>query len=127
MNPYQSPCAVVARERVPFGIGRALASIAIALSTVLAVAVMGTREFVPRMFDELAADLPAVTQLCLSASFAIAVIVMCLLTIAKERILKRPVIRTSWNVASIALVLFLAVMYLNAMLLPFFPIGERLG
>lgn len=138
MNPYESPRAVdadmrkqialaVAQDGTLVGMYRALAGTAIALWSIFALAVIGTRDLVPRMLDDFDTDLPAMTQFFVSSTFAFAVAFLCLATIAKERLLKSKALCAMWNAAAILLVLILAGLYSAALVLPVIQIGERLG
>lgn len=128
INPYESPRSTGAGAGSLAGLDRALAVSAIVLSTLLALVVLGTQTTtLPRMLDDFDADLPAFTQIAVSPAFAMAVSLLAVLTIVKERMLKRKAIRAIWNTAAIILVLLFAPLYALAFYLTTIQIGEKLS
>jgi hypothetical protein len=117
----------VAQDGTIVGVYRALAGTAIAFSALFALVVIGTRDLVPRMFDDFDADLPALNQIFVSPVFALAASVLCVATITKERVLKGKTLCAVWNTLVVILVLVLAVVYAAALVLPAIQIGERLS
>jgi signal transduction histidine kinase len=122
-NPYQSPTI---SDRHPSRFGP-LTVRSVGLTTVLFIAVLSTRGYFYKLFDDFGVQLPAITTMLCSAVFAWLVGVLFGVTVLVQMIITSRNTKTAWNVIAIVFALLLGGLYAIAMFLPLVVTIEALS